>query len=140
MPLLDERDFALQSLQLDPGHAPNHALLGDVERKLGQLESAERRYETAATLATPDEVVPIALREARLLAEDCGRLDEALGVLDRAASRVADPRLTVRAGDLLAEAGRVAEARERYLAALSLRPEDVQIRARLDALPAEDAR
>jgi tetratricopeptide (TPR) repeat protein len=132
-PLLDERDFALQALLLDPHHAPHHAQLGDIERSLGLHFDAIARYERAAELAAPDEVAPIALRHARLLVEDAGALDDALSTLAAAAARVADPRLPVRAGDLLMAAGRPGEALDHYLAARTMRPDDAQIAARLEA-------
>jgi len=131
LPLLDERDFALQALALDPNHAPHHAQLGDIERRLGRTDAAIVRYTQAAELAGPDELAPIALRHARLLVEDTGALDAALARLASAAARVADVRLPVRAGDLLMAAGRPGEALELYRLALTWHPDDAQIGARL---------
>jgi len=136
LPLLDARDFALQSLALEPMHAGSHARLGDVERQLGRLDAAEAEYRLAAQLAGPGEVVSVALRHARLLSDDRADLPGALALLDAALERGDDAHLLVRAGDLLAGAGRHDEARARYERALLLRPGDEQIRARLAALPA----
>jgi len=136
LPLLDARDFALQSLGLDPSHAANHARLGDAERALGRLDQAEAAYLHASALAgSAAELSPVILRHARLLHEDRGDLAAALALLDQALARAPDTRLAVRAGDLLAGAGRTAEARERYARALALRPGDAQIEQRLAALP-----
>lgn len=136
LPLLDARDFALQSLALDPAHAANHARVGDAERELGRLDEAEAAYRTAAGLARDaSERVPVALRHARLLHEQRGDLDAALALLQAAAARAPDARLLVRAGDLLAAAGRDGEARAQFTRALALRPGDAQIEARLAALP-----
>lgn len=140
LPLLDARDFALQSLGLDPSHAGNHARLADAERALGRLPAAEAAYLRAAALAgSAGELVPVILRHARLLAEDRGDLDAAVALLDQTLARAPDARLAVRAGDLLAGAGRRNEARERFARALALRPGDAQIEERLAALsPATD--
>jgi len=131
VPLLDRRDFALQSLELDPTHAPNHAQLAEVERQLGRLEQAVVLYERAALLARPEERVPIVLRHARLLAEDLRDSQAAVELLDRAIADRPEVRLAVRAGDLLTEAGQPAAAVERYELALTLRPEDAAISERL---------
>jgi tetratricopeptide (TPR) repeat protein len=136
LPLLDERDFALQGLALDPGHADNLAVLGDIERRLGLVDGAEQRYRAALARAHSDNATPIALRLARLLAEERGDIDAAVALLDELGAHVPDVRLPVRAGDLLGEAGRWDEAVERYEQALALRPEDAQVRARRDAAAA----
>jgi tetratricopeptide (TPR) repeat protein len=133
IPLLDQRDFALQALALDPHHAGHHAQLGDIERQLGLTDAAVARYERATQLADEDEVAPVALRYARLLAEDRADLDGALAQLAAAAERVSDPRLPVRAGDLLMAAGRPLEALGQYRRAQLWRPDDQQIAARLAA-------
>jgi tetratricopeptide (TPR) repeat protein len=131
LPLLDQRDFALQSLSLDPLHADGHAALGDVERQLGLLDSAEQRYRQALKLADGPALVPIALRFARLLAEDRHDPDAAVALLDEVATHVTDPRLAVRAGDVLLEAGRAEPARARFEAAVARWPHDDKIRERL---------
>ena len=131
LPLLDQRDFALQGLSLDPLHADSQAAVGDVERQLGLLDSAEQRYRRALALAEGPALVPIALRLARLLAEDRHDPDAAVALLDEVATRVTDPRLAVRAGDVLLEAGRAEPARARFEAALARWPDDEQIRERL---------
>jgi len=131
LPLLDQRDFALQSLNLDPRQADGHAALGDVERQLGLLDSAEQRYRRALELADGRDLVPIALRLARLLAEDRDDPDAAVALLDQVAARVIDPRLAVRAGDVLLAAGRPEPARQRFSQAAERWPEDAAIRERL---------
>jgi tetratricopeptide (TPR) repeat protein len=133
LPLLDKRQFALEGLALEPSSAPNHAALADVERELGRLGVAEREYLEAERLAPLTQLAPIALRLARLYEEDCKDLDRALAVLRRSEQRCGDARLPVRAGDLLAKAGRRADAAAAYRRALALRPQDAQIRARLAA-------
>jgi tetratricopeptide (TPR) repeat protein len=137
VPLLDQRDFAIQSLALEPLHADSHAALGDVERELGLLDSAEQRYLRAAELAAADGLVPIALRHARLLAEDRDDLHQALARLDEADRRAPDARLRVRAGDLLAGSGSWAEALARYERALLLRPDEPQIQRRIEEARAQ---
>ena len=132
LPLLDQRDFALQSLSLDPLHADSQAALGDVERQLGMLDSAEQRYREGLRLADGPALVPIALRYARLLAADRQDPDAAVALLDEVATRVTDPRLAVRAGDVLLEAGRAEAARARFEAALARWPDDEPIRQRLE--------
>lgn len=131
-PLLDERDFALQALALDPSVAGHHTQLGDIERELGLVERAITRYEAAMKWAQRDEIAPIALRHARLLVEDRGALDEALARLTAAAARVQDTRLPVRAGDLLMDAGRPADALRHFLRAQQWRPDDTQIQVRVE--------
>lgn len=133
VPLIDARDYALRALDLAPLHAANHAQLGDVERQLGRLERAEACYRRAAELSRGGELTPVVLRHARLLVEDRDDLDGALALLDDAVARLPDPRLPVRAGDLLLEAGRAGEALDRYERADGLRPGDAQIGQRLTA-------
>lgn len=132
VPLIDQRDFALQGLDLAPLHAPNHAQLGDVERALGRNAEARAAYERGVALAEGTELAPIALRLARLHHEDLGDLEAALGTLDAALARVPDARLLVRAGDLLLEAGRASEAMVRYSRARALRPADTAIAERFE--------
>ncbi|MEM7305758.1 MAG: tetratricopeptide repeat protein [Planctomycetota bacterium] len=133
VPLIDAYDFARKSLDLAPNHAPNHAALGDVERQLGRLGRAETSYAAAARLAQPAELPPIALRHARLLDEDRRDPDGAARVLDEAFARVPDPRLAVRAGDVLLAAGRPEEALSRFEQARRLRPSDAEVQRRIDA-------
>ncbi len=134
LPLLDDLDFARRSVDLEPLHASNHARVGDAERALGRTLLAEAAYVRALDLAQPHEQAPITLRAARHLVEELDRLDGALALLDRAFEASQDPRLAVRAGDLLADAGRTAEAAERFRRAQELRPGDEQIAARIAAL------
>jgi tetratricopeptide (TPR) repeat protein len=131
-PKLDALDFAQRGVDLAPLHAANHAGVGDAERDLGRTELALAAYERAYGLATPDELAPIALRLARLLAEDLGRTDGAVELLEEAGARCDDVRLWVRAGDLLREDGRPMEAIQRYLKARELRPDDDVIQRRID--------
>jgi tetratricopeptide (TPR) repeat protein len=139
LPLLDRRDFALQGLALDPGHADNLAALGDVERQLGLVDSAEQRYRDGLLRAHAGNAAPIALRLARLLDEDRHHAEAAVVLLDDVFARVPDVRLVVRAGDLLGEAGRWHDAVARYEQALALRPDDAQILARRDQAVAQAA-
>ena len=130
-PLVDQREAARRAVELSPRHAPNLALLGDAERDLGRLQLAHAAYLRASELARGSERVPVLLRFARLLSEDLVDLDGALALLDAEAAHSDDPRLPVRAGDLLAKAQRRDEAAARYRQALALRPGDPQIEARL---------
>jgi len=139
VPLLDQLDFARRAVDLGPLHAANHALVGDAERALGRRDEALAAYVRAGELATPGELGPVLLRHARLLDEDLGRRDEAVAVLDAGWERARDPRLPVRAGDLLADAGRWDEALARYDAALAVRPGDPQIEARRRAVLARSS-
>lgn len=136
-PLVDAYDAAVRAVDLSPSHAANHALLGDCERNLGRLQRAAAAYAQAAALAQGEDLVPVALRQARLLADDLNDLDAAVACLDGAAQRVPDSRLRVRAGDLLARARRWHEAADRYGAALALRPDDAQVQSRLQHAQAE---
>jgi len=131
VPLLDELDFALKSLDLAPNHAPNHANVGDVERSLGRLDRAESSYRRAAALAADAEVTPIALRHARLLAEDRADPDGAVAVLESGFERFNDVRLLVRAGDVLLDAARPADAVRAFERAAKWRPGDPAIAERL---------
>lgn len=132
-PLLDKLDFARRSIDLAPAHGPNHAALGDAERALGHIEAAENAYRRAQELARPDELTPIVLRHARLLAEDRRDASAAVRLLDEVHARAADVRLLVRAGDVLLECGRREEALARFEAALRLRPNDGEIEKRARA-------
>lgn len=139
LPLLDQLEFAERGLALAPLHAPNEAALGDAWRALAAhdrsaLARARAAYERATALAAPEELVPIALRHARLLAEELRDAEAALELLASAAQRRADPRLEVRRGDLLVQLGRPSAARAAYERALELAPGDAQIRQRLGSL------
>jgi tetratricopeptide (TPR) repeat protein len=140
VPLLDQLDFAQQSLELEPLSGPNHAALGDAERALGRIDRAQAAYRRASELAKPEQITPIVLRYARLVAEDRRDIPAAVRMLDEAAARAKDPRLFVRAGDLLLGAGRPSEAVERFARALELRPQDTAIRERWTAAQAATGR
>lgn len=133
-PLIDRLDFAQRSVDLAPMHGPNHAGVGDAQRALGRLDAAEAAYARAAALCRPDELASVALRHARLLSEDRKDATRAVALLEAAHARCKDVRLLVRAGDVLAEAGDPAGARSRYELALAERPDDKEIRARLERL------
>jgi tetratricopeptide (TPR) repeat protein len=70
VPLLDQLDFAQRSVDLAPSHGPNHAAVGDALRALGREGDALAAYETAERWCRPEELAPVVLRHARLLAED----------------------------------------------------------------------
>lgn len=131
-PLLDQLEFAQRGVDLGPMHAANHAAVGDAQRALGRIDAALEAYRTADRLATGDALVPVALRHARLLAEDRKDVESAVRVLESAFERCGNAKLLVRAGDLLADAGDRAAARERWTRALALRPQDAEIQARLE--------
>jgi tetratricopeptide (TPR) repeat protein len=117
-----------------PHHGPNLASLGDAERALGRIDAAEDDYRLALERAAGDQRVPIALRLARLLRDDRGSLEGALGLLaELSASPEAatDPRPAVRAGDYLMEAGRALEALQHYQRAEVLAPRDEAVRERV---------
>ena len=130
---LDALDFAQRGLDLAPLSAANHALLGDAERGLGRSERAQAGYRRGLELAGEAELVPIALRLARLLVEDRDDLEAALDLLETTGQRSSDARPWVRAGDLLQEAGRSMDAVQRYYKARELRPDDAAIEARIEA-------
>jgi tetratricopeptide (TPR) repeat protein len=132
-PLLDRLDFCLRSLDLNPASAHNHAALGDAERALAHYGRAEAAYRTAARLAGAQEIVPIALRYARLLHEDLGNLPGALEILRSAGLQVHDARLHVRAGDLLLASDQPAAALEAFERARGIRPGDALIAQRIEA-------
>lgn len=132
-PKLDALDFALRGVDLAPLHGPNHAAVGDAQRALGRLEVANQAYAYAMDLAAPGEVTPIALRYARLLAEDLRKVDAAVALLEEAGRKSDDARAWVRAGDLLRDDGRPMDAVQRYLKARELRPDDAAIAARIEA-------
>ncbi|MGQ0552104.1 MAG: tetratricopeptide repeat protein [Planctomycetota bacterium] len=135
VPLLDERDFALQSLALAPHHAGTLAALGDIERQLGLLDLAEARYRQAAARATPAELGPITLRHARLLVESRQARGAAVALLEAALLQPLDAdgttRLLVRAADLQLELGEAAQAVQKLQRAAALRPQDTEIQRRL---------
>ena len=133
VPLLDQLDFAERSVDLAPLHAPNHAAVGDAQRALGRLDEAQAAYARAIDLARGEELVPIALRQARLLAQDRSNVEGAVSALESAAARFPDARLFVRSGDLLMTAGRPLDAVQRFLRARELRPDDAQIAQRIEA-------
>ena len=135
--LLDEVDYAYRGIDIAPNHGPNYAHAGDLERRIGRLDRAEQLYGMALERAVGDELIPIALRATRLLVEDKRDLDAGVALLDDAAKRRPDPRLFVRAGDVLRDAGRPGEALERYERARALRPDDAAILARIAAIEAE---
>jgi tetratricopeptide (TPR) repeat protein len=137
VPLRDALQFAEQSLDLAPNHAPNHAQLGDAERALGWLDRAESSYRRALALAKDTEVTPIALRHARLCEEDRGDVDGALALLAGAFQRVPDVRLLVRQADLERRRGNDAASAGLLRKALALRPGDPEIEKRLAALSRE---
>lgn len=131
LPLLDRLEFRLAGIALDPGHAPNHAALGDVERELGRTERADEAYRNAIRLARPEQLTPIALRRARLFAEDRNDLQGALAVLRAAQARVSDVRLFVREGDLCEQEGDLDGARAAWSRAAALEPRDPALKERL---------
>ena len=131
-PLLDQWDFARRAVDLAPRHAPNLAALADAERALGRLERAEELYTRAMELAQgADQLVPIALRQARLVSEDKHDAAAAITLLVKAAEGTPDARLFVRAGDLALEAKDAPRAVELYERAQKLRPKDAEIEKRL---------
>ncbi len=132
VPLVDELDFARDGLDLNPLHGPNHARVGDAERRLGLLDRAEASYARAAQLAKPEEAAPIALRHARLLDEDRGDPKAAVSVLELAYHRVRDARLAVRAAAVLLAAKDARGAVEWLEEAKRVRPNDAEIQRRLE--------
>ncbi|MBK7644034.1 MAG: tetratricopeptide repeat protein [Planctomycetes bacterium] len=131
-PLLDQWDFARRAVDLAPLHAPNLAALGDAERALGRLSRAAELYARAVEFAQgAEQLVPIALRQARLYAEDEHDAQGAIERLEQAAKRAPDARLFVRAGDLALEAKDTARALELFERAQKLRPQDAEIQKRL---------
>lgn len=139
-PKLDQLDFARRSLDLAPLNPGNHGALGDAERALGRSAQARSAYERGLELADASTCVPIGLRLARLLSEDLGEVDAAVGVLESVGARSRDPRPWVRAGDVLMKAGRRLEAVQRYFQARDLRPGDAVIEARIQAARSGDTR
>jgi tetratricopeptide (TPR) repeat protein len=134
MPLLDRLDDARRSVDLAPAHGPNHASVGDAERALGRIDQAEAAYRTALARSTGEQRVPVALRLARLLREDRASIDGAVALLAEVAEApeaARDPRLSVRAGDYLMEAGRALEALQHYLRAEVRAPDDPSVRERV---------
>ena len=132
LPLLDRVHFARESLALAPNHAPNHAALAEAWRDLGRLDAAEASFRDALAWVTPGEAVPVGLRWARFLEEQRESPRAAVSHLDMLfKNQPNDPRLPVRAGDILARLGDHPEAAKRFRAALELRPGDAQIEARL---------
>ena len=137
LPLRDALDFAYQSLALAPLHGPNHAKLADAQAALDRIDAATASYDRALELAALDDLIPIALRAARHAEERRRHPAEAVRVLDQAFERLPDVRFLVRAGDIALRAGDAKLARLRYGRALEQRPNDAQIRARLEAAEAE---
>jgi tetratricopeptide (TPR) repeat protein len=132
VPVLDQLDDARRLVDMAPHHGPNHARVGDVERQLGRTDQAEAAYRRALRFAEGDQVVPIALRLARLLAEDRREVKVAVEVLREAAGRTDDARLWVRAGDYLMQQNDALGALQHYFEAEKLRPLDEQIRERIE--------
>ena len=131
VPLLDALDFAQRGVDLDPRHAGNWGALGDAERALGRLGHANDAYAYGVTHARSGaEATPVLLRWTRMIHEDHDDLDRAVALLDNGWENHRDVRLLVRAGDLLAEAGRIDEALARYDAALAVVPDQPAIVAR----------
>lgn len=131
-PLVDQWDFARRAVDLAPRHAPNLAGLADAERALGRIARARELYQRALELAQgAEQLVPIALRAARLLAEDESNAKGAIELLTQAAERTPEARLYVRAGDLALEAQDAPRAIELYEKARALRPKDAEIERRL---------
>lgn len=140
VPLLDGVDFAQRGIDLAPAHAPNWTALGDAERAIRRFDRADAAYRRAAALAEGDELVPNALRWARLLAEDRGDTQAAVDLLVRTSRRAPDVRLHVRAGDVLLDARRATDALAQFEAARALRPTDAKIAERIAAARAAGAR
>lgn len=136
VPLLDQLDFAQRSVDLAPSHGPNHAAVGDAQRALGRSDEAAKAYETAEAWCRPEELAPVVLRHARLLAEDRKDARAAVELLDRQFEKARDVRLLVRAGDLLTQERDLVGAQARLRKALELRPNDREILARLEKLEA----
>ena len=134
LPLLDELEFRLAGVALDPEHGPNHAAVGDVERRMGRIDRALEAYARAFELARGEDLVPVALRYARALEEDASDPKRSLGVLREALARGPSVQLDVREGDLLASLGRIDEARLAWRRALAKRPGDAAIEERLRAV------
>jgi tetratricopeptide (TPR) repeat protein len=140
VPLIDALDFARQSLDLAPTHAPNVAAVGDAERALGLAQSAYEHYTDALELADRDQWTAIALRAARVLEEDLARAEAAWTLLAEGFDSIPDVRLAVRAGDIALRAGRPDIARGQYTRALALRPDDAAIQRRLEVLEESNER
>ena len=137
-PLIDKLDFARRNLELDLSHAPNHAAVGDALRALlpfhpGLLSDARTSYASAAKLAKPAEVVPIALRRARFFEEDLNDSGEAIRALEAAFVTNKDARLAVRAGDIHMRAAQPQKALEQFMRAQQIRPRDGAIQGRVAA-------
>ncbi|MCY2960168.1 MAG: tetratricopeptide repeat protein [Planctomycetota bacterium] len=139
-PRLDAVDFARRGVDLAPAHAPNWTVLADAERALTRLDRAESAYRRAAELGKGEELVANALRWARLCSEDKGDIQAAVDLLVRTSRRGPDPRLLVRAGDLLVGARRGREAIALFEEAQALRPQDTEIAKRLATARAGDGR
>ncbi len=134
---LDQLDFARRGVDLAPLHAPNVAQLAEAERNLGRKDRAREHFEQAQSLAVDEQITPVALRHARLLAEEFKDVDAAVLVLEKAAARRPDAALFVRSGDLLLAAGRGIDAVQRFYRAREMRPEDKQIASRIEAARAQ---
>jgi len=133
MPLLDQLDFAERAVDLAPAHAPNWSAVADAQRALGRIDLAQAAYERAGVLATSEQVVPNALRFARLLSDDRKDAKAAITMLERVHERVKDARLLVRAGDIARNEGQNELAIALYERALIEKPKDAEIQKRLDA-------
>lgn len=132
LPLLDAVHFAQESLAIAPNHAPNYVTLAEAWRDMGRLDRAEQAFRQALPRTTVDDAAPVGLRWARFLEEHRSDPQAAVDHLDRVATQLPqDPRLPVRAGDILARAGDKPGAAQRFRIALKLRPGDAQIEARL---------
>lgn len=143
VPLLDALDFARRGVALAPMSASNQAGLADAWRALREYSpqavlEARAAYTLALGLAEDEELVPVALRAARSVAEDEGAPERAAELLIGLLSRVADVRLRVRAADYFGAAGDPERALVELRRALEERPDDRAILERIARL--EEAR
>lgn len=134
LPLFDELEFARRGVELDPSHGPNHARVGDVERRLGRIESAQAHYRSALDRTRGAERTPIVLRLARSLVEDKADVAAARELLAEETAERFDARLLVRLGDLARDAKDLVAARRAYERVLERRPEDRAVLERLRGL------
>lgn len=114
-----------QAVQLAPDVAAYRALLGDLEVKLGDLAAARATLERALDMAPQGERV---IASYLNLAEACRGLNQpqaALAALDRARAQQGDTfELLNSRGVTLTQLGQREAARQAYLAALALNPND----------------